>query len=115
MTQEQAYANMERALNELMIQVWQHTFTNETQEQKNAALAPYDQAAVRALKDYAVFLPPEEAERIYNQIAHAEAAMKRTEDDGYTYPKNATEEEKATIDAQEQKAWVDAGRPGAPQ
>jgi hypothetical protein len=36
-----------------------------------------------------------------------------TEDDGYTYPKNATDEEKAAIDALEHQAWVNAGRPGA--
>jgi len=35
-----------------------------------------------------------------------------TEDDGYTYPANATEEEKKAIDAQEYKAWIEAGRPG---
>ncbi|MGI0044557.1 MAG: hypothetical protein ACRD47_12690, partial [Nitrososphaeraceae archaeon] len=36
-----------------------------------------------------------------------------TEDDGYTYPKNATDDEKAAIDALEHQAWVKAGRPGA--
>lgn len=35
-----------------------------------------------------------------------------TEDDGYTYPANATEEEKKAIDGQEYKAWIEAGRPG---
>lgn len=35
-----------------------------------------------------------------------------TEDDGYTYPDDATEEEKEEIDEQEQEAWEDAGRPG---
>jgi len=38
--------------------------------------------------------------------------MTTTEDDGYTYPKNATEEEKKAIDAQQYKAWIEAGRPG---
>ena len=37
-----------------------------------------------------------------------------TVDDGYTYPPNATAEEKAAIDAQEYKAWEEAGRPGEP-
>jgi hypothetical protein len=35
-----------------------------------------------------------------------------TEDDGYTYPDDATEEEKEKIDEREQEAWEDAGRPG---
>jgi hypothetical protein len=35
-----------------------------------------------------------------------------TEDDGYTYPKNATETEKAKIDSQERYVWEEAGRPG---
>ena len=34
------------------------------------------------------------------------------EDDGYTYPDDATEEEKDEIDEQEHEAWEDAGRPG---
>jgi len=37
--------------------------------------------------------------------------MKRTVDDGYTYPKNATAEEKAKIDAEERYLWEKAGRP----
>lgn len=32
---------------------------------------------------------------------------------GYTYPKNATDEEKAKIDAQERYLWEEAGRPGS--
>ena len=39
-------------------------------------------------------------------------SSRRTVDDGYTYPENATDEEKAAIDAQEFKAWVEAGTPG---
>lgn len=39
-------------------------------------------------------------------------AQAQTEDDGYVYPDDATEEEKDQIDEQEQKAWEDAGRPG---
>lgn len=39
-------------------------------------------------------------------------ASPTTEDDGYTYPDDASEEEKEEIDEQEQKAWEDAGRPG---
>jgi hypothetical protein len=39
-------------------------------------------------------------------------ASPTTEDDGYTYPVDATEEEKEEIDEQEQEAWEDAGRPG---
>jgi hypothetical protein len=35
-----------------------------------------------------------------------------SEDDGYTYPDYASEEEKEEIDEQEQEAWEDAGRPG---
>jgi hypothetical protein len=35
-----------------------------------------------------------------------------SEDDGYTYPDDASEEEKEEIDEQEQEAWEDAGRPG---
>jgi hypothetical protein len=35
-----------------------------------------------------------------------------TEDDGYTYPDDASDEEKEEIDEQEQEAWEDAGRPG---
>jgi hypothetical protein len=35
-----------------------------------------------------------------------------TEDDGYVYPDDASEEEKDEIDEQEQEAWEDAGRPG---
>lgn len=35
-----------------------------------------------------------------------------TEDDGYTYPDDASEEEKEEIDEREQEAWEDAGRPG---
>ncbi|MGH9951548.1 MAG: FxLYD domain-containing protein [Nitrososphaeraceae archaeon] len=35
-----------------------------------------------------------------------------TEDDGYTYPDDASEEEKQEIDEQERHAWEDAGRPG---
>jgi hypothetical protein len=35
-----------------------------------------------------------------------------TVDDGYTYPKNATETEKAKIDSQERYVWEEAGRPG---
>jgi len=38
--------------------------------------------------------------------------MTTTEDDGYTYPKNATEEAKKAIDAQQYKPWIEAGRPG---
>jgi hypothetical protein len=34
------------------------------------------------------------------------------EDDGYTYPPDADDEEKEDIDEQEQEAWGDAGRPG---
>jgi hypothetical protein len=51
-------------------------------------------------------------------IAAAETStnnMTRTEDDGYTYPKNATAEEKAAIDTQELQAWEGAGRPGEVQ
>ena len=36
-----------------------------------------------------------------------------TVDDGYVYPKNATNEEKSAIDAQEYEAWLKAGKPGA--
>lgn len=39
-------------------------------------------------------------------------ASPTTEDDGYTYPEGATEEEKEEIDEREQEAWEDAGRPG---
>jgi hypothetical protein len=39
-------------------------------------------------------------------------ASPTTEDDGYTYPDDASEEEKEEIDEQEQEAWEDAGRPG---
>ena len=39
-------------------------------------------------------------------------ASPTTEDDGYTYPDDANEEEKDEIDEQEQEAWEDAGRPG---
>jgi hypothetical protein len=38
-----------------------------------------------------------------NRLANEESAM-RTEDDGYTYPPNATEAEKAEIDKQELQA-----------
>ena len=34
------------------------------------------------------------------------------EDDDYTYPDDASEEEKQEIDEREQEAWEDAGRPG---
>jgi hypothetical protein len=39
-------------------------------------------------------------------------ASPTSEDDGYTYPDDASEEEKEEIDEQEQEAWEDAGRPG---
>ena len=39
-------------------------------------------------------------------------ASPTTEDDGYTYPDDASDEEKEEIDEQEQEAWEDAGRPG---
>jgi hypothetical protein len=39
-------------------------------------------------------------------------ASPTTEDDGYTYPDDASDEEKDEIDEQEQEAWEDAGRPG---
>jgi hypothetical protein len=39
-------------------------------------------------------------------------ASPTTEDDGYTYPDDASEEEKEEIDEREQEAWEDAGRPG---
>ena len=39
-------------------------------------------------------------------------ASPTTEDDGYTYPDDSSDEEKEEIDEQEQEAWEDAGRPG---
>ena len=39
-------------------------------------------------------------------------ASPTTEDDGYTYPDDANEEEKDEVDEQEQEAWEDADRPG---
>jgi hypothetical protein len=39
-------------------------------------------------------------------------ASSTTEDDGYTYPDDASEEEKEGTDEREQEAWEDAGRPG---
>jgi hypothetical protein len=39
-------------------------------------------------------------------------ASPTTEDDGYTYPDDLSDEEKEEIDEQEQEAWEDAGRPG---
>jgi hypothetical protein len=39
-------------------------------------------------------------------------ASPTTEDDGYTFPDDASEEEKEEIDEREQEAWEDAGRPG---
>jgi hypothetical protein len=39
-------------------------------------------------------------------------ASPTTEDDGYTYPDDASDEEKEEIDEKEQEAWEDAGRPG---
>lgn len=39
-------------------------------------------------------------------------ASPTTEDDGYTYPDDATEDEKEEIVEREQEAWEDAGRPG---
>ena len=39
-------------------------------------------------------------------------ASPTTEDDGYTYPDDASEEEKEEIDEREQEAWEEAGRPG---
>ena len=39
-------------------------------------------------------------------------ASSTSEDDGYTYPDDASEEEKEEIDEREQEAWEDAGRPG---
>lgn len=36
-------------------------------------------------------------------------ASPTTEDDGYTYPDDATEDEKEEIDEREQEAWEDAG------
>ena len=39
-------------------------------------------------------------------------ASPTTEDDGYTYPDDATEEEKDEIDEREREAWENAGRPG---
>jgi hypothetical protein len=35
-----------------------------------------------------------------------------TEDDGYVYPDDSSDEEKEEIDEREQEAWEDAGRPG---
>ena len=35
-----------------------------------------------------------------------------SQDDGYVYPDDATEEEKEEIDEREQEAWENAGRPG---
>ena len=43
--------------------------------------------------------------------SNKKSSLRRTVDDGYVYPKNATEEEKAAIDAQEYQRWVEAGRP----
>ena len=45
-----------------------------------------------------------------NQLSLYASAI--TEDDGYTYPDNASDEEKEEIDEREQEAWEDAGRPG---
>jgi len=39
-------------------------------------------------------------------------ASPTTEDDGYTYPDDLSDEEKEEIDEQEQEAWEEAGRPG---
>jgi hypothetical protein len=36
-------------------------------------------------------------------------------EDGYSYPRGASEEEKKQIDEQEQEMWEDAGYPGANQ
>jgi hypothetical protein len=41
-------------------------------------------------------------------------ASPTTEDEGYTYPDDASDEEKEEIDEQEQEAYEDAGRPGEP-
>jgi hypothetical protein len=40
-------------------------------------------------------------------------ASPTTEDDGYTYPDDATEEEKREIDERELEMWQEAGHPGA--
>jgi hypothetical protein len=49
----------------------------------------------------------------YKMMISASAyASPTTEDDGYTYPDDANDEEKEEIDEQEQEAWEDAGSPG---
>ena len=46
----------------------------------------------------------------WNQLSIYASAT--TEDDGYTYPDDSSDEEKEEIDEQEQEDWEDAGRPG---
>jgi hypothetical protein len=47
-----------------------------------------------------------------NPLSLSLYASSNLEDDGYTYPDDASEDEKEEIDEREQEAWEDAGRPG---
>ena len=107
-TQEEIKAEYYQAMREQFAYMLQH----------NGEVSPeITQKVVNLFNEYLATLPREEAAAIEQQMMQEAARLRpqqqqTTVDDGYTYPKNATEEEKARIDSQERYEWEQAGRPG---
>jgi K+-sensing histidine kinase KdpD len=106
-TQEQIEQEAEQLLTQAILY---HRLTPEQLGQRLAEL----------MQEYIETLPRDQAQLVEQRIQQAinnynNNNLMRTEDDGYVYPKNATEEERAAIHAQERQAWEKAGRPGTPQ
>ena len=111
---------------------WEHgdaPYLNWTEHQKQEWLTEYNKGLQELecliaheketpAEQKAACLPPEipikqQLQQAREKTMTAEANSTRiTVDDGYTYPANATSEEKAAIDAIEIQAWEEAGRPG---
>jgi hypothetical protein len=106
-TQDEIKAEYYQAMREQFAYMLQH----------NGEVSPeITQKVVNLFNEYLATLPREEAAAIEQQMMQEAARLgpqqQTTVDDGYTYPKNATEEEKARIDSQERYEWEQAGRPG---
>lgn len=107
---------------------WQIRF-NSTENMSPAAQFIHDKiridysSVMNAQLPHDVFITPEmaykllETESLVPECATTvppTCSYKTEDDDGYVYPENATDTEKAKIDSQERYLWEKADRPGEP-
>jgi hypothetical protein len=109
-TREEIKAELQQELREALVYFYSYRELTPEKEQKilnlwHGYLATFPQTEAAKIQERRAEVM--NAEVLKALILPSSPGAMRTEDDGYTYPENATVEEKAAIDVQERKAWED--------